>query len=387
MLKRKGDPALDVYLDNAATTPALPEVASAVADALVRRFGNPSSLHRWGIAADAAVGEARRAIADALGAGPDEVVFTSGGTESNNLAVGGLAAARRRAGRRAVTTAIEHSSLLGALDALDGWEIVRLPVDGAGLVAPQAVAEAAAGAALVAIGHVNNEVGTVQPLAAIGAAIRRLDPRPAFHVDAVQSFGKVPLRPREWGVDTCALSAHKIHGPKGVGALWVRRGIRLLPQLHGGDQQGGLRPGTENVPGIAGFGAAVRLLAADPEAPGRMAALRERLWAAISPVAVRNGPPPEAAAPHILNVHVPGLPAEVLLHALEERGVACSAGSACLSRRPEPSHVLLALGMPEAAVKSSIRLSLSRLTTAEEIDAAGAAIVEAVGALRRLVRR
>jgi len=247
------------------------------------------------------------------------------------------------------------------------------------------VAQAAAGASLVAIGHVNNEVGTIQPIAEIGAALSRLTPKPAFHVDAVQSFGKVALRPREWGIDTCALSAHKIHGPKGVGALWVRGGLRLVPLLYGGDQQGGLRPGTENVPGIAGFGEAVRRL--DPDAPARLARLRERLWTGISAVAVRNGPPAEHAAPHILNVRVDGLPAEVLLHALEQRGVACSAGSACHSRRPEPSHVLLALGLPPEAVMSSIRLSLSSLTTEAEVDAAGAAMVDAIASLRQMLHR
>ncbi len=385
---RKGAAAVDVYLDNAATTPAVPEVAAAVSDALLRRFGNPSSPHRWGIEASRVAGAARDVLAGLLGVAGEEVLFTSGGTESNNLAIGGLAAARRRAGRRIVTTAIEHSSVLAAVDACAD-EVVRLPVDAAGRVAPEAVAEAAAvpGTVVVAIGHVNNEVGTVQPVAEIGAALARLPQRPAFHVDGVQALGKVPLRPGEWGVDTCALSAHKIHGPKGVGALWVRRGMRMLPLMHGGDQQGGLRPGTENVPGIAGFGAAARLCAAAPDAAAGMATLREKLWEAISMIATRNGPGPETAAPHILNVCVPGLPAEVLLHALEERGVACSAGSACHSRRPEPSHVLLALGLPEAAVRSSIRLSLSRLTTEAEIDAAAEAFRDAVAALRRLVHR
>ncbi len=386
----KGLSAVDarVYLDNAATTPAVPEVAAAVSDALLRRFGNPSSPHRWGIEASRVAAEARDVLAGLLGVAAEEILFTSGGTESNNLAIGGVVAARRRAGRRIVTTAIEHSSVLAAAAAFAD-EVVRLPVDTAGRVAPADVAAAAAvaGTVLVAIGHVNNEVGTVQPLAEIGAALARLPERPVFHVDAVQALGKVPLRPREWGVDTCALSGHKIHGPKGVGALWVRRGVRLVPLLFGGDQQGGLRPGTENVPAIAGFGAAAALCAADPEAAARMCALRERLWEGVADVAVRNGPPPAAAAPHVLSVRVPRLPAEVLLHALEERGVACSAGSACHSRRPEPSHVLLALGLPEAAVRSSLRLSLSRLTTAAEIDAAAAAFREAVASLRALVHR
>jgi cysteine desulfurase len=387
--------ATEVYLDNAATTPALPEVAAAVSEALLHRFGNPSSAHRWGIAAEGLLREARGRVAALMGAEPEAIVFTSGGTEANNLAVWGLAQARRRQGGRLVTTAIEHSSLLAACQAVGealGWEVVRLAPDPDGVVPVERVVAAAAvpGTALVAIGHVNNEIGSVQPVAEVAAALRRIAPRPALHVDAVQSLGKLPLRLRVWGVDTCAVSAHKIHGPKGVGALYVRPGTRLVPLLRGGDQQGGLRPGTENVPGIAGFGVAAELCAADAGAAARMAALKRRLWqgiAAAVPGAAVNGPAPDAGAPHILNVRFPGLPAEVLLHALEARGVACSAGSACHARRPQPSHVLLALGLPAADVGASLRFSLSRLTTADEVDAAVAAIAAAAAELAGVVAR
>ena len=384
--------ALLAYLDNAATTPVLPEARAAVLSALGPEgaFANPSSVHRWGLLAAEALSSARRAVAALLSAEPREIVFTSGGTESNHLGVLGVARALRRRGRHIVTTAIEHRSLLQACAALEreGWDVTRLPVDAEGRVAPEQVAAALRpDTVLCALGHVNNEVGAVQPLEALARLLR-----PAgvlLHVDGVQALGKVPTPYGAWGVGLAAVSAHKIGGPKGCGALYVRGGVHLAPAV-GGEQECGLRPGTENVPGIAGFGAAAAV--AGTAAGERLRLLKldllSGLGAALPGLAV-NGPDPAdpaTSAPHIINVSfaraAPGVPAEVLLHALEAAGVACSAGSACSARRPEPSHVLAALGLPPADLRASLRFSLGPQSTAAEIACAVRAIPAAVAALR-----
>lgn len=377
---------LFAYLDNAATTPVLPEAAAAMAAVLGADpqsrsdglFANPSAVHRWGLAAAERMAEARRAVAAHVAASEAEVVFTSGGTESNHLAVLGLCRAAARRGRHVVTTVIEHRSLLSACDALaaDGWEVARLPVGPDGRLRPEDVSAAVRrDTVLVALAHVNNEVGAVQPVREIAAAVRAAAPAAALHVDAVQALCKVATPYAAWGVDTAALSAHKVGGPKGAGALFVRRGVRLLPPVPGPEQEGGWRPGTENVPGIAGFGAALRADVVGRE--GGIAALKLRLLeglrASLPGIAV-NGPDPadpSAAAPHILNLSfadVAPLPAEVLLHAFEAEGIACSAGSACSARRPEPSHVLLGLGLRGARLRGSLRFSLGPSTLPEEVE-------------------
>ena len=369
------DPA--AYLDNAATTPVLPEVAEAMLFVMTGvGFANPSAVHRWGLEARGAVEGARRAVAGALGAPAEALTFTSGGTESNHLAVAGLCRARVRAGRHLVTTAIEHPSLLAACAALEaqGWAVTRLPVGPDGRVSAAAVRGALRpDTVLCALAHVNNEVGTVQPVADIARLLAGTGV--ALHVDGVQALGKVPTPYQAWGVALAALSAHKIGGPKGAGALFVRRGTRLAPAV-AGEQEGGLRPGTENVPGIVGFGRAAGLCAR--WAPG-LRALKERLWAGLAaalPGLAPNGPDPadpETSAPHILNIDFSGvtsLPAEPLLHALEAVGVACSAGSACTARRREPSHVLAALGLGPAGLAASLRFSLGPRTDAAEVQAA-----------------
>ncbi len=394
-----------VYLDNSATTRARPEVVRAVVSALEETYGNPSSPHGLGFRAERLVKEAREAVARALGAEPGEVVFTSGGTEANNLALVGAAHALRRRGRRVITTRVEHPSVLRACERLEeeGFEVVYLPVDRLGLISPADMAAALTpDTILVSIQHVNNEVGTVQPLPEVARVLGRGPGAPAgagtglplWHVDAVQSLGKLSLDVRRLGVDLVSLSAHKIHGPKGCGALYVRTGVKLRPLLVGGGQEGGLRAGTENVPGIAGFGAAVRLaLAEREEAAARLAALRDRLAEGILravPQARLNGAlagRPSEAAPHIVSVAFPGLRGEVLVHALEERGVYASTGAACSARRHAASHVLRALGLDPAAVEGTLRFSLSPLNTEEDVDAAVAAVGEAVAALRGLVRR
>ncbi len=394
-----------IYLDNSATTRVLPEVAEAVRCAMEEEFGNPSSPHGLGLRAERAVREAREVIARGLGVDAGEVVFTSGGTEANNLAVIGAARALRRRGDHVITTRVEHPSVLRACEVLaeEGFRVTRLGVDRQGRIDPAELAEAlGAETVLVSVMHVNNEVGTIQPLEEVAEVLarRRRDGLPVWHVDAVQSFARLPLAPRRLGIDMVSLSAHKIHGPKGCGALYLRQGLLMKPLLVGGGQEGGRRSGTENVPGIVGFGVAARLLLAEgQEAARRMAGLRRRLLEGILaavPWARVNGADAEAdvaagpgagVAPHIASVSFPGLRGEVLVHALEERGVYASTGAACSARRAQPSHVLAAMGLAPEDIEGTIRFSLSPLTTAEEVEGAIAAVAEAAAELRAFARR
>ncbi len=383
---------VEIYLDNAATTQPVPEVVDAIAHALVADFGNPSSLHRKGVAAERLVTAAREAVARTLGVDPEEIVFTSGGTEANSLAIQGAAALAR--GRHLITTAVEHSSVQVPLRRLAerGFALTELPVDGSGRVSPAQVAQALRpDTVLVSVMAVNNELGTILPIEEIAGVIRRHRPagnRPLLHVDAVQGWGKIPLRPAAWGVDLMSLSGHKIHGPKGVGVLYVRRDTRLAPMLGGGEQERGVRPGTENVPGIAGIGAAARLLAPGVEdAAARVRMLSDRLREHIETIAdARVNTPRDGAVPHLLSATFRGVRGEILLHRLEQDGVFVSTGSACHSHTLTPSHVLLAIGLEDEDARSTLRFSLSRFTTAEEIDAAAGALQRAVPELRALVR-
>lgn len=381
----------EVYLDNAATTRALPSVVEAVSHALRSAYGNPSSLHRKGMEAEAILKETRALLARVLGVTPGEIVFTSGGTEANALAVKGIAHSRRRRGRHVITTRIEHSSVLAAFRDLeaDGFDVTYLPVDAEGRVDPETVREAVTRETiLVSVMLVNNEIGTVQPVAEISEAARTIQRDLIVHVDAVQALGSLPVRPGALGADLVTVSAHKIHGPKGVGALYVRKGIALQGLFGKGSQEGGVRPGTENVPGIAGFGAALKELsyAAETERE-RLYALREQLIDELLTIegARFHGARGKKAAPHIVNLSFAGVRGEVLVHALEERGVYVSTGSACTSRRTEPSHVLQALGLSQAELDGAIRISFSRLTTGEEVAHAMAVIKEAVGAVRSML--
>ena len=378
-----------VYLDNAATTRARPEVVDAVVTALQERFGNPASIHTAGLEAERLVKETRSVLAAALEVPADDLYFTSGGTEANNWALRGVLAAYARRGRHLVTTAIEHSSILSTARRLEaeGYRVTIVPVDRHGRVDPERIAAAVADdTVLVSVMLVNNEIGSIQPIADIVRAVRARRPDVLVHVDAVQAFGKLPVKPRAWGVDLLTLSAHKIHGPKGTGALYVRRGVRIQPLLVGGEQEGGLRPGTHNVPGIAGFGVAARLILAEqPELSRRMHALKlrlvQRVQAEIPDVYV-NGPDPGEGAPHIVNLSVVGARGEVLVHALAQRGVYVSTGSACTSRRTAPSHVLQALGLPPERLDSALRISLSRETTEDDVERLVAALKEAAAEVR-----
>ena len=361
-----------IYLDHAATTPMRPEVRAAMEPYLsADGFGNPSSLHADGQRAKRALDAARDTLAQALGSQFSEITFTSGGTEADNAALVGVLLARGP-GSHLVTTQIEHEAVRETADFLKklGFGVTFVPVDEFGRVSPQAIADALTDrTALVSVMHANNEVGTVQPLREIADTVHA---RGAYlHTDAVQTFGQLPLDVHALGADLVTLSAHKIYGPKGAGALYVRSSVPIEPLLHGGGQERERRGGTENVPAVVGFGEAVRLMLPEREAEAmRLTELRDQLLGALRhrlPEIVLNGHPTERL-PNNLNVSFPGLDAETLLLALDRAGISASSGSACTSGSIEPSHVLTAMGLPEDRVRSAIRLTLGRGTTPEQID-------------------
>lgn len=395
--------AMRVYFDYNATTPVLPEVAEAVARATCDLFGNPSSVHHHGQQAKAAVDDARSAVATLIGAEPTEIVFTAGGTEADNLAIRGVAEAIDLAagsavgagsgsGRRhLVASAIEHEAVLNTLKALArrGWRTTLVPADGAGLVDPEALRTALADdTALVSIMHANNEIGTVQPIAELSAIAHARGA--LFHTDAVQSPGKVPIDVRQLGVDLLALSAHKFNGPKGAGALWLRRGTRLLPILTGGKHERNRRAGTENVAALVGMGvaaaAAREMLSSEAV---RVAALRDRLEAGIlrriDGTAVNGAR--ASRVPNTTNISFDRIEAESLLIALDLEGVSVSTGSACSSGTLEPSHVLRAMGFPAHRTQNSLRFSLGHFSTEAEVDRVLAVLPGLVEKLRSLTRR
>jgi cysteine desulfurase len=370
-----------IYLDNAASTRPADEVIAAMAEAARAHFANPASAHAAGAAAARALEEARREVAASLDVEPEEIVFTSGGTEADALGV--LGAARAARGRHVVVSAVEHPAVMRAAEALvsAGYALDLVAPEPNGLLRPEAVAAAVRpDTAVVAVMLVQNELGTVQPIAeiarALGPASKR---RPHLHVDAVQAFGLLRLRPRALGADTIALSAHKLHGPRGAGALWVRPGARLDPLWVGGGQERGRRGGTENLPALVGFGRAAALgrRALDAGADVAVAALRDRLEAAAMAAVAGARPTVTGAprAPHIASLAFPGLPAEPLLHALEARGVLASAGSACASKTAGPSPTLKAIGLDDRT--GVLRFSLSRETTPADVEGAAAALADA----------
>jgi cysteine desulfurase len=374
------------YLDNAASTPVAPEVRDALLRATDELYANPASAHGPGAAATRALEAARTEVAALLRAAPAEIHFTSGGTEADALGVLGAAGAAR--GRHIVVTAIEHPAVLrnAELLAARGFTLTVVPPEPTGCVAVERVVAAVGpDTAVLAVMLVNNELGTIQPVAEMARALRAAGCKAHLHVDAVQAAGLVPIDVRGLGADSVALSAHKIHGPKGAGALWLRPGARCAPVWDGGRQERGVRSGTENLPACVAFGKAAALCrSADPAALG---SLRDDLEARIFELipearpTVTGGP----RAPHIASVLLPDLPAEPILHALEARGVIASAGSACASRTRGPSHVLAAVGVGERA--AVLRFSLSRFTTADEVAGAAAALREAVEEIRPVARQ
>ena len=383
----------DIYLDNSATTRCFPEAAALMNEIFLEDYGNPSSMHHRGVTAERRVLEAKKTLAGLLKVKEKNLYFTSCGTESDNLAIIGGALAAQRRGRHLITTRIEHPAVLEAMKYLEaqGFEITYLGVDRDGLVSAEEVAAAVRpDTILVSVMHTNNEIGSVQPIEEIGRAVKAVNPRVLFHVDAVQGFGKSLILPKRMHIDLLAASGHKIHGPKGVGLLYVADGVRLEPILHGGGQQGGMRSGTENVPGIAGMALAAKLLCGNlDEDRQRLFAMKNRLIDRLReiPDIEFNGRTDETAAPHILSVRVRGVRAEVLLHALEDKGIYVSSGSACSSNHPRPSETLAAIGTPASEMDNSIRMSLSVMNTMEEMDAAAQAVGEIVPLLRKYIRR
>lgn len=378
---------MEIYLDNSSTTRPYLMVCDKVSEVMRNNYGNPSSLHRLGIAAEKEVKAAAEALANALGVRPDEIFFTSGGTESNNIALRGAFRASR--GKQIISTPVEHPATLNTLDYLEGenCHVDFVPVDSDGRVILSEFEKLLSpDTAVVTAMLVNNEIGTIQPISQMAKLIRSKAPNAVFHVDAVQGFCKVPCKARELGADTISISGHKIHGPKGVGALYIKKGTTLSPIIFGGGQQHGIRPGTENVPGIAGIGvAAAHCFAESAEAAVRMNELKERLKSKlvtnIDNIRVNT---PEKSAPHILNISFGGVKSEVLLHSLESEGIYVSSGSACSSHKKEPSYVLTEIGVDRAMIDGSIRFSLCEFTTTEEIDKTAAATIDIVKRLRRL---
>jgi cysteine desulfurase len=379
------------YLDNAATTPVRPEVLEAMLPYLGKEaFGNPSSAHRFGRAARAGIEEAKRAVAEAVGAEPNHVIFTSGGTEADNLAIIGAAlAARDRGGAfRVAVSASEHKASLAAAHAVKhlGGEEIILPVTASGRVDVAALdAAVARGVALVSVMWVNNETGTIQPVAAL--ADRCCEAGVLFHSDAVQAFGKVPVSLRDVNCTLLTISGHKIGAPKGIGALIVRDRKAVEAIIHGGGQQFGIRPGTENVPGIVALGTAARLAAEEqPAVAERVRKLRDELEQrvlALIPDAVINGWHGERA-PHISNLSIPGTDSEALLMHLDLAGIACSSGSACSTGAVEPSHVLTAMGVPRELGVAALRFSFGKDSTAEDVEAVCAVLPKVVEKVRSL---
>ena len=380
---------MEVYLDNSSTTRPYREVVDAMADTMYNNFGNPSSLHRRGIEAEKLIKSARIALAEAIKADPEEIFFTSGGTEADNLALRGAAAANR--GRHIISTQVEHPAVLNTLESLknSGFIIEYAPVNKNGEVDIERYKRLIRNdTILVTAMLVNNETGTIQPVEEMCRILKSVNPNAVFHIDAVQALGKIPFTVSSTGADMISLSSHKIHGPKGVGALYVRRGTRISPILFGGGQQGNLRPGTENVHGIYGFGIATEMATKDLYTKmTKVRALRNRLRDGIireiSDISVNT---PENSAPHILNVSFRGTRSEVLLHTLENDGIYVSSGSACSSHKKGPSYVMTAIGLDSQLIDGTLRFSLSEFNTEEEIDYVLDRLKMAVSSLRKLMK-
>ena len=378
------------YLDHAATTPVLPEVTDAMVAILREDFGNPSSVHSFGRTAKSAIEDSRDRVAAAIGASPAEIVFTGSGTEADNLALKGAVEKLRGNGDHVVITAFEHHAVLDVAQwlAKRGIEVTTVPIGRDGLVDPGAVADAVRPSSiLVSVMAVNNEIGTIQDITSITEAVKAKNVRTLVHTDAVQALGNVPVDVHAWDVDLAAFAAHKLGGPKGVGALFVRSQVSLDAVIHGGGQERGLRSGTLNVAGIAGFGIAAEIAAKEVyEKAERLRDLRDRLYEGLRaaiPDLVVNGDL-EKRLPGNLNVCIPRTDGETLLLLLDQQGIACSSGSACSSGALDPSHVLLAIGVPKDLAKGSLRFSLGRPSTKEDVDAVLDAVPEAVLAARKV---
>lgn len=384
---------MEAYLDNSATTRCYKCVADVVMKAMLEDYGNPSSMHVKGVEAERYLKHTKEILSGLLKVNEKEIFFTSGGTESNNLALIGAAMANKRAGNRIITTAIEHSAVGMPMQALkdQGFDLVVLPVDEQGVVKRAALEEALTPETiLVSIMYVNNEVGSVQPVEQIGKMIKEKCPKALYHVDAVQAFGKYRIYPKRIGIDLLSVSAHKIHGPKGVGFLFINEKAKVLPQILGGGQQSGMRSGTDNVPGVAGLGAAAEeIYRGFDEKIEHMYQLKEQLTDGLAQMEdiIVNGMPVRDGAPHIVSASFLGVRSEVLLHTLEERGIYISAGSACSTHKRAGSSTLGAMGMKKQQMETTVRFSFSEETTAEEIAYCLEVLREVLPMLRKYSRR
>lgn len=377
---------MEIYLDNAATTRVCPEAAEAAMNAMVDNYGNPSALHFSGVRAKQLLEQSRKQVAEVLGADPEEVLFSHSGTLANNSALLGAMTLRQKRGTRIVTSSVEHPSVSRVLDALEskGYEIIRLKPTLNGAINPDELFEAVnSKTILVSLMYVNNETGAVNPVEYANKAIKQAK-APAFvHVDAIQAFGKMSVKPRRIGADFVTISGHKIHAPKGVGALYVKKGLILPNLIHGGGQENGLFSGTENMPAIAGFGAAAAALP-DPMTMQRdMKRLRRRLITKLSKVPTILFNSPDNGLASIVNISILGMPSQVLVNFFSERGICVSAGSAC--KKGHRSEVLTQLGFSPIRIDSAIRVSMSRFTTEEEIDRFVEVAIEASNELRQKV--
>lgn len=382
----------EVYLDNSATTRCFDSVVDVVAKVMCEDYGNPSSMHMKGVQAENYVKMARNVIAKNLKVNEKEIYFTSGGTESDNLAIIGTALANHRAGNHIITSCIEHPAVLRTMEYLEtlGFRVTYLPVDHYGRVCLEALEEALTPETiLVSVMHTNNEIGSLQPLAEIGSMIKRFNPSIAFHVDAVQGYGKFRIYPKKMGIDLLSVSGHKIHGPKGVGFLYIHEKIKIKPISYGGGQQKGMRSGTDNVPGVAGLAKAVeevyKYLDRDIE---KLYYLKKYFVDGVLqiPEVKINGLTGYDSAPHIVSVSIRGIRSEVVLHALEDRGIYVSAGSACSSNKPAVSATLKAIGVERDLLDSTIRFSFSIFTTKEEIDYTLKVLYDIIPMLRKYTR-
>lgn len=389
---------MEVYLDNSATTKVHTEVAQLMTKVMCEDYGNPSSMHRKGVEAESYIRYAKETLARLLKVSDKEIIFTSGGTESDNMALIGSAIANMRRGRHLITTKIEHPAILQTMNYLEsqGFQVTYLPVDKAGRVRLEDLQKSMRqDTILVSMMYVNNEIGSLQPIAEAGALIKRMNPGTLFHVDAVQGFGKFKIYPKKLNIDLMSVSSHKIHGPKGVGFLYVGEKVKILPITYGGGQQKNMRSGTENVPGIAGMAKAAELMYENLEKDvNSLYELKEyfiRGITNIEGIQINGLIPGEAdcrnTAPHVVSVSVAGVRSEVLLHALEDKEIYVSAGSACASNKPQTSETLKAIGLQREFWDSTIRFSFSIFTTREEIDYTLQVLYDMIPMLRKYTRR
>ena len=385
---------MEVYLDNSATTRAYPEVGELVYKVMCRDYGNPSSMHRKGVEAEHYVKDAKETIAKNLKVNAKEIFFTSGGTESDNLALIGVARANKRRGNHLITSSIEHPAILNTMRHLEeeeGFRVTYLPVDAAGRIRLDAWKEALCeDTILVSVMYVNNEVGTVQPIEEAVQMVKAYDPQIIFHSDAVQGYGKYRIYPKRMGIDLLSASGHKIHGPKGIGFLYIGEKVKITPIVYGGEQQKNIRSGTENVPGIAGLGLASEMIYKDLDM--KVALMRELKAYFIEGLkkidrTVIHGLTDEGSAPHIISAGIAGIRSEVLLHTLEEKGIYVSSGSACASNHPAISGVLKGIGAAQEYLDATLRFSMSEFTTKEEIDYTLETLYNCVPMLRKYTRR